>query len=271
MGIIVNNIKPIRIMFNGVEATLYHNGIKIWPEGDPYNPLNLPPNIVRVRTNDGLVPYKSSDSYYPTSYETATLVEGTSDVYDVYKSGTDFSFLLIDSSNIVEVLGANTTGITAMEGMFRGCTSLTTVPLFNTSSVTDMAGLFYSCTSLTSVPLFDTSSVTNMSSIFLNCTSLTSVPLFNTSMVTSMYSMFDGCSSLTSVPLLNTSSVINMDSMFLDCKNVQSGALALYRQASTQTNPPRDHSRTFKNCGVNTTTGAAELAQIPNNWGGTAA
>ena len=39
MGIIVNNIKPIRIMFNGVEATLYHNGIKIWPEDtDPYNP-----------------------------------------------------------------------------------------------------------------------------------------------------------------------------------------------------------------------------------------
>ena len=248
MGIIVNNIKPIRIMFNGVEATLYHNGIKIWPEGpDPYNPLNLPPNIVRVRTNDGLVPYKSSDSYYPATYETATLVEGTSDVYDVYKSGTDFGNLFYDSINVVEVLGANTTG------------------------VTDMAGMFYNCTSLTSVPLFDTSSVTNMSSIFLNCTSLTSVPLFNTSNVIYMSSMFDGCSSLTSVPLLNTSSVINMDSMFLDCKNVQSGALALYQQASTQANPPRDHSRTFRNCGSDTTTGAAELAQIPKNWGGTAA
>lgn len=295
MGIIVNNIKPIRIMFNGVEATLYHNGIKIWPEStDPYNPLNLPPNTVRVRTNDGLVPSKDS-AYVPASYETATLVEGTSDVYDVYKSGTDFSALFYGSENVVEVLGANTTGITNMNSMFsycsslttvalfntsnvenmyetfRGCSSLTSVPLFNTSNVTDMAGMFYSCTSLISVPLFDTSSVTNMSSIFLNCTSLTSVPLFNTSNVTYMSHMFDGCSSLTSVPLLNTSSVTNMDSMFLDCKNVQSGALALYRQASTQTNPPRDHSRTFSNCGSDTTTGAAELAQIPKNWGGTAA
>ena len=264
MGIIVNNIKPIRIMFNGVEATLYHNGIKIWPEGDPYNPLNLPPNTVRVRTNDGLVPYKADEA--GALYETATLVEGTSDVYDVYKSGTSFHSFLVRSTNVVEVLGANTTGITHMGGMFYGCTSLTTVPLFNTSSVTDMAGLFYGCISLTSVPLFDTSSVTNMSNIFLNCTSLTSVPLFNTSNVIYMSGMFDGCSSLTSVPLLNTSSVINMDSMFLDCKNVQSGALALYQQASTQTNPPRDHSRTFRNCGSDTTTGAAELAQIPKNW-----
>ena len=264
MGIIVNNIKPIRIMFNGVEATLYHNGIKIWPEEgpDPYNPLNLPPNTVRVRTNDGAVPNKTS----PTSYETATLVEGTSDVYDVYKSGTDFSFLLIDSSNIVEVLGANTTGITNMTGMFNFCTSLTTVALFDTSSVTDMHTMFNRCSLLTSVPLFDTSSVTNMQLMFYNCTSLTSVPLFDTSSVTNIEYMFNNCSSLTTVLLFNTSSVVFMAGMFENCKNVQSGALALYQQASTQANPPSKHTGTFKNCGSDTTTGAAELAQIPEDW-----
>ena len=214
MGIIVNNIKPIRIMFNGVEATLYHNGIKIWPEDtDPYNPLNLPPNTVRVRTNDGAIPNKDA-----ASYETATLVSGTSDVYDVYKSGTSFYSLLSISTNVVEVLGANTTGITNMGDMFYDCTSLTSVPLFNTSSVTDMKAMFQKCTSLTSVPLFDTSSVTGM------------------------------------------------DLMFLNCTNVQSGALALYRQASTQTTPPSKHSKTFNNCGSDTTTGAAELAQIPEDW-----
>ena len=239
MGIIVNNIKPIRIMFNGVEATLYHNGIKIWPENaDPYNPLNLPPNTVRVRTNDGAAPNKSSG----TSYETATLVEGTTDVYDVYKSGTSFYSLLSISTNVVEVLGANTTGITHMGDMFYDCTSLTTVPLFNTSSVTDMGYMFHICTSLTSVPLFNTSSVTDMSF------------------------MFNSCTSLTSVPLLNTSSVTKMNSMFMNCTNVQSGALALYQQASTQTNPPYTYSMAFRNCGANTTTGAAELAQIPDDW-----
>ena len=311
MGIIVNNIKPIRIMFNGVEATLYHNGIKIWPEStDPYNPLNLPPNTVRVRTNDGKAPDKGPG----TTYETATLVSGTTDVYDVYKSGTSFYSLLAISTNVVEVLGANTTGITHMGDMFYDCTSLTSVPLFNTSSVTNMEGMFYSCSLLTSVPLFDTSSVTDMGNMFQRCTSLTSVPLFNTSMVTNMYEMFinctslttvplfntssvtdmaymflnctslttvplfdtssvtnmydmfRGCTSLTSVPLLNTSSVTKMDNMFMDCTNVQSGALALYQQASTQANPPSKHTGTFKNCGSNTTTGAAELAQIPDDW-----
>ena len=263
MGIIVNNIKPIRIMFNGVEATLYHNGIKIWPEGpDPYNPLNLPPNTVRVRTNDGAAPKKSSY----TSYETATLVSGTSDVYDVYKSGTDFTLLFCDSKNIVEVLGANTTGITDMSAMFDNCTSLTTVALFDTSSVTDMTEMFNYCTSLTTVPLFNTSSVTNMSYMFYNCNLLTTVPLFDTSSVTSMGYTFNNCYSLTTVPLFNTSNVMFIDSMFENCTNVQSGALALYQQASTQANPPSKHTGTFRNCGSNTTTGAAELAQIPDDW-----
>ena len=248
------------------ETLIYINECELfWPGYiDPNNPLDLPQNTVRVRTNDGLVPYKSSE--YPTTYETATLVEGTSDIYDVYKSGTDFKFLFCDSRNIVEVLGANTAGITNMYNMFSHCTSLTTVHLFDTFSVTDMQQMFYKCDQLTSVPLFYTSNVTAMLYMFGYCNSLTSVPLFDTSSVTNMDAMFDTCSSLTSVPLFNTSSVVSMHDMFLNCKKVQSGALALYLQASTQTNPPSGHRKTFRNCGSNTTTGAAELAQIPDDW-----
>ena len=183
---------------------------------DPYNPLNLPANTVRVRTSDGKAPIKPKGSY--TSYSTATLVSGTSDVYDVYKSDTSFARLLKDSTNVIEVLGANTTNVTSMSQMFRGCSSLSTVPLF------------------------DTSNVTYMSNMFAECSSLADIPLFNTSKVTDMGYMFWGCSS------------------------VQSGALALYQQASSQTNPPSNHSGTFYNCGSNTTTGAAELAQIPSDW-----
>jgi len=54
--------------------------------------------------------------------------------------------------------------------------------------------------------------------------------------------------------------------MFYQCTNVQSGALALYQQASSQTTPPTSHNQTFYNCGSNTTTGSAELAQIPSGW-----
>lgn len=270
------------------DTLVYNNECELlWPEDtDPYNPLNLPANTVRVRTNNGNAPIKDSK----TSYETATLVSGTTDVYDVYKSGTDFNNLFYWSTNVIEVLGANTTGITNMSTMFQRCTSLTSVALFDTSSVTDMKSMFRGCSSLTSVPLldtsnitsmmymfsecsslttvplFNTSSVTDMDQLFYLCSSLTSVPLFDTSNVTSMTDMFNNCTSLTSVPLFNTSNVTSMFRTFYDCINVETGALALYQQASTQTNPPYTYSMAFRNCGSNTTTGAAELAQIPDDW-----
>ena len=190
---------------------------------DPYNPLGLPANTVRVRTSDGEVPYKVSGAMNATSYETATLVPGTSDVYDVYKSGTGFVNFLCNSTNVVEVLGANTTNIIMMDNMFKGCTSLTNVSLFDTSNNGDMSGMFDSCSSLTSIPLFDTSNVMDMRFTFYNC------------------------------------------------YNVQSGALALYNQVSTQTNHPSEYMGCFTNCGRDTVTGAAELAQIPSSWGGTGA
>lgn len=183
---------------------------------DPYNPLGLPPNTVRVRTSDGNEPSAGS-------WDSATLVSGTSDVYDVYKSGTDFAGLLMAATNVVEVLGANTTGITNMENMFLCCYNLPTVSIFDTSNVTNM------------------------------------------------YGMFQYCGSLTTVLLFNTSKVTDMRYMFSQCSKVQSGALALYQQASTQTNPPSNHSNAFQDCGRNSPTGAAELAQIPSDWGGTGA
>jgi hypothetical protein len=131
--------------------------------------------------------------------DTQTLVDSTENVWDIYKNSTDWSYLFKSNTNLLEVVGANT------------------------SSCTDMIDLFRSCKSLTSVPLFDTSSCTKM------------------------------------------------DNMFKSCYNVQSGALALYQQASTQATPPYNHSGCFADCGRDTVTGAAELAQIPQDWGGTGA
>ena len=172
-------------------------------------------------------------------------------VWDWTPNYSDFSYAFLsafrDSSNLVSLIAAG-----------------------DTSEVTDAGNMFTECTALTNVALFDTSSVENMRSMFEGCTSLTSVPLFNTSSVTDMSYMFYECTSLTSVPLFNTSSVTDMSYMFYDCTNVEGGALALYQQASTQATPPADHTVTFRNCGKDTVTGAAELAQIPTSWGGTA-
>jgi len=185
-----NKFKEVYLGSNKIKE-VYLGSNKVYEAVDPYNPLNLPPNTVRVVTPNNQPPSRGPG--WVATYETATLVPGTTNVYDVYKSGTDFTKLL-NYSNIVEVLGANTTGITNMEMMFLGCTELTSIPLFDTSKVT------------------------------------------------------------------------NMDSMFQYCRNVQSGALAFYQQASSQSTPPNSHYKTFEDCGINTTTGAAELAQIPSDW-----
>lgn len=251
---------------------------------DPLNPLNLPANTIRCRFVEG---------YTPTRGDTQTLVHDN--IWDIYKAGTDWSYLFnerfaSEETNLIAVLGANTTGVTEMSGMFYncaaltsvalfdtsdnewmfnmfyGCSLLTTVPLFNTSNVLSMASTFTGCSSLTSVPLFDTSNVGGMSSMFSGCTSLTSVPLFDTSNVNDFRYMLYKCSRLKNIPLFDTSKVTNMNSMCEECRNVESGALALYQQASTQANPPRYHQYTFKYCGENTTTGWAELSQIPYDW-----
>ena len=210
---------------------------------DPLNPLHLPANTVRVRTNDGNAPLKDMSKATHASYDTAILVPGTTDVYDVYKSGSSFENLFYWSMNLVEVLGANSKGITNTQYMFKNCEYFTTIStVFDTSSVTNMLGMFHNCAALLSIPLFDTSNVISMRAMF----------------------EFDG--ELKTIPLFNTSKVTDMERMFSFCREVQSGALALYQQASSQANPPTNHNSTFSMCGENTDTGAAELAQIPYEW-----
>ena len=161
-----------------------------------------------------------------------------------YKQGTTPTFwkgtgVIVDESNNIWDLTYENSNWT---NLLTRKSDLLEVIDGNTSNVTNMESMFDSCTSLTSVSLLDTSNVTNMNLMFLNCFSLTTVPLFD------------------------TSSVTKISNMLYNCVKVQSGALALYTQASTQATPPTYHDNTFRECGINTETGAAELAQIPDDW-----
>lgn len=196
-------------------------------------------------------------------------------VWDWTISGTSFAnafdHAFKGSDNLVSVIAAgDTSAITTTRNMFAGCSSLKSVALFDTSAVTTMWTMFDGCTSLEKVPLFNTSAVDSMRSMFFNCASLHSIPLFDTSNVTNMYYAFFKCASLENIPLFDTSKIEDMTSTFRDCTKVKSGALAIYQQVSEQATPPSLHNDTFANCGKDTTTGAAELAQIPSDWGGTA-
>ena len=124
----------------------------------------------------------------------------------------------------------DTSKVTSMNGMFSGCSSLTTLDVsnFDTSKVTSMTQMFGYCYSLTTLDVsgFDTSKVTGMNSMFVVCRSLTTLDVsgFDTSQVTSMNSMFNGCSSLTTLDVsgFDTSKVTGMNQMFYSCSSLTS-------------------------------------------------
>lgn len=127
---------------------------------------SLPPYTIRLKFTEGVTP--------TFAYGTGVQVSSSPNVWDLTYENTAWNVLLRNQTDLLEVIAANTAGITNMAGMFYGCTSLTAVPLFDTASVTRMATMFYDCRSLTSIPLFDTSSVTIMSSMCYGCVNVQS-------------------------------------------------------------------------------------------------
>lgn len=155
--------------------------------------------------------------------------------------------------------------------MFAGNRLMETSPSFHTENNTNMQSMFRSCSALRNVSLYDASQVQDMRSTFYLCTSLQTLPAFTTSSCYAFDSFCEGCSSLQRIPLLDLSAISThegiMRSMFKNCVNVQAGALDLYNSAKNLTSASYLwHRESFRNCGSNTTTGAAELSQIPSGW-----
>lgn len=132
--------------------------------------------------------------------------------------------------------------VTDLNGMFRGCASLTELDLSgsNAEKVKDMGWMFYGCDALSNLNLsgFKTGSLTDMRYLFSSCQSLESLDLsgFNTENVSSMVSMFSQCSSLRSLDLssFNTSKVIDMNLMFYKCTNLESIDLSSFDTENLQ-------------------------------------
>lgn len=234
-----------------------------------------------VRTLRFLLPYgytpRSTDANQWKRGATWTKVEypeySGQNVWDLRNDSADWSNLgryLNSWFPSYDVIGGDLHGVTDVSylfGMTTGAQShLQSVALFYTGDVLNFEGMFYYCTTITSVPLFDTHSATNMSGMFNQCYSLVTSPVFDTHNVENMFTMYDGCKALTSVPLLDTSSVWICRAMFANDTKVEGGALALYSQMSTQATPPTNYVQCFYNCGSGTTSGSAELAQIPSDW-----
>jgi hypothetical protein len=128
----------------------------------------------------------------------------------------------VERFDIKTIGGCTALGVSANNGLFRGCTSLQSVPLFDTSGVINMREMFLGCTMLRTIPLFDTSGVTGFMLNMFNGSGIITIPQLNTANVANMTNMFSGCVNLQSIPLLNTSSVTQMLGMFFACGSLNS-------------------------------------------------
>lgn len=204
--------------------------------GDPYNPLNLPPFTMRLEF------YGNDASYNPIS-------DGASGTW-THVSGSvwDWTYQNTNWSGSVSGRGAMYHWSQRFGQAVNLCIEIRFNVLGgNTSNVTNMRDLFQGHRYISSMAVFDTSSVTDFRQFLLGT---------NNSVIGSL-------------PLFPTDSAVNVTYAFARCMKVTTGALALYTQMSTQATPPTSYGNCFTNCGSRTTTGAAELAQIPTSWGGT--
>lgn len=184
-----------------------------------------------------------------TSLETLDLssfnTEKVTNMFEMFVGSTNLRTINLPKGFI----GSN---VTDLNGMFRGCASLTELDLSgsNAEKVKDMGWMFYGCVALSNLNLsgFKTGSVTDMRYLFSSCQSLESLDLsgFNTENVSSMVSMFSQCSSLRSLDLssFNTSKVIGMNLMFYNCTNLESIDLSSFETENLQQMPHMFYSCT---------------------------
>lgn len=135
----------------------YLGNVKVYASIDPLNPLGLPPFTIRVRW----VEWGS-----PSQGDSQTLVDPTNHIYDVTYNTTDWSHFFEFASGLIEILGANSTGVTTLESAFAYCSYVESSAVFDTRSVTNISSVFENATRLTALPMWDTGNVTNADKAF---------------------------------------------------------------------------------------------------------
>lgn len=185
---------------------------------------------------------------------------------------TDTSWMFIWDEGLVNVTLGDLSAVTDTTGMFDGCVSLVTAPYMDTSHVTGAEDMFNRCLKLKNVPSYNFSSARNIGSLFKDCVVLQSVPAFNFSSAYYMLSTFSGCEKLTEIPNFTMPTVstypstgFNVNNMFKNCYLVSTGITRIYNKMAAWTDTVT-HSGTFTNCGRDSVSGSAELANIPSDW-----
>jgi len=237
----------------------------------------IPAWTLRLQFEDGVTPSISAGTLYQRSI--------APNVWDWTNTSPDWSSCLQNQTSLKAVIGAgDLSGVTRMDFCFDHCYNMNEADFRNTdstistTSVDNFGNCFDFCTTLYSVRGLSFASCHEAYYMFNDCYCLGQYGSvgqdFDLTSVWGMPGMFRNCFYMQYLPqfTFNTTGQagyggMNCEKMFENCYKISFGALDLYNTMSTIPGF-RYHTDTFKNCGRDTTIGAAELQQIPASWGG---
>ena len=224
------------LTYNGSLLTYGNNSLGYYPSAE-MNPYNLPPWTIRIE-----YAHNQQGPIIPSLGHPQAHVDhfGNGNVWDVYLTDTQYP-----ESSFRDLFRTNKDDTSIYTDIMwkLGDPNLLKVWGANAPGLRDIDGMFANCHNLREVCLFDTRHVKRW------------------------MSTFGGCDKLQYIPRFDVSSADYMTGTFVNCIHVTGGALDLYNDASS-TGLVQYHYLTFGDCGRNTTTGAAELSEIPESWGG---
>lgn len=186
-------------------------------------------------------------------------------------------YFLSGADNLTECTLHGFTGFRDPSYAFNGTHSLESLKIvlqrgigyFNLTG--DCASMFSGCglkNMQSTIPVLGCSNVTDAPYMFTDTLTQELPMMIDTGSITDFTGFCQNNSVLRTIPSMGVSSATAVDYMFTGCRNVQSGALALYKQLSTKATPPSTTTDCFSNCGIDTASGNIELAKIPTSYGG---
>lgn len=227
----------------------------------PYNPYNLAPRTVRFQLPRG---YPLPSLEYG---QTWTPVDPENGIWDLYSSGNAITMTHFHAGTVI--LGGNfdSPGFTVHTTYTGFLSSIQSLYLGNhDANDTEWRDVFQDI-NIESVCNVDFGNITDIHALFSGNTHILHIDSFNIPSVTNMSELCNGCYRIDCVPEFFgiNGQVVNCQAAFYDCHSAEYGITQLYEQL-TAVQEPSEHLYCFRNCGVNSPTGSAELAQIPSDW-----
>ena len=142
------------------------------------------------------------------------------------------------------------------------------IELGSMANVTDAHSMFATCSALTQCIMQPMPNLSNSEKMFSGCESLVTCNIGSLPALTRANYMFQNCTSLTACVDVDSTKLTTVYRMFYGCTNVESGILDVYNKLSAidTLSSETSHQKAFYNCGSNTVSGSAELADIPAEW-----